>query len=305
MALAKLSLQHVVGQWDRRGIAPIVSNWASVEQQFAVVVNGDNVIVNSWSREDLTGTETDLVLTGATALRCILRATKDATSVIYGFQAAYNQGVYAAGEDLAAGKVTWLLSVGPLAYPVAGVTTGTKTLTIAGDYHGQFASGDAITISGSTGNDGSYILASAPTYSAGTGQTSLVVTGTLASAVADGSINHSALQHATFNSSGYLDAYLECSWIDASGNPQTLLPAFPVHIQAQLDTGQEGIAAGAAPTYLTAAEIAAAYALLVGSADIEITDATKGVIFKVGSARHRLTLVSDGGVITTNISDPL
>jgi hypothetical protein len=68
-----------------------------------------------------------------------------------------------------------------------------------------------------------------------------------------------------------------------------------------LDAGQEGIAAGAAPTYPTAAEIAAAYARLVGAADIEITDATKGLVLKLGSTRYRFNLVSDGGVVTTQI----
>lgn len=43
----------------------------------------------------------------------------------------------------------------------------------------------------------------------------------------------------------------------------------------------------------------------VGSDDIEITDATKGVIFKVGSSRHRLTLTTDGGQVTFTISDAL
>jgi hypothetical protein len=44
-----------------------------------------------------------------------------------------------------------------------------------------------------------------------------------------------------------------------------------------------------------------AKAAAAGSSDIEITDATKGLILKLGSTRYRLNLVSDGGVVTTQI----
>ena len=140
MGLSKLSLKHIQGQWDRRNEFPSVTDWADLLVSKTNVVTGDNVVVNLHAQEELVaGTVSDLDLTGASALRCIIRASIDPDSILYGIQTAYNQGEYAAGEVLTEGKVTWNISIGAIAYVITDVDTGAKTFFISGDWTAQFA----------------------------------------------------------------------------------------------------------------------------------------------------------------------
>ena len=263
MSLSKLSLKHTQGTWiaspNGTGAFPRVTDWADVVVERAHAVVGDNILVNLWAREELTaGTITDLDLTGATALRCIIRASKSSTAAIYGLQTAYNQGDYVAGEALDEGKVTWKVGIGNISYPIVGVNQGSKTFAVDGAYNTNFLASDKLTIAGSTGNDGEYTVASA-SYDSTNDETDIVVSEAIPDATVDGTISHSALQHATFTDDGYVACFVECSWIDSGGDNQTLMPAFPIWLHAELFTGTTGTTASAALSYATTAEVAAAY----------------------------------------------
>ena len=271
MALEKLLIKRITGDWNNKGTLPIVNTWGDEEIPRVNVVRGDDVLVCLHALEELTiNTFTDLVFTGAVKLRAAIRAAETPTSVMYGIQTSYNQGNYAAGEDLSAGKVTWLTSIGTVAYNIDSLVQGTKTFYVTDDWASQFTAADTFVISGSTGNDGTYTVVSA-TYVSGTDLTGIVVSETISSAVADGTISHSALQSATFNSDGYINAYIELSWEDANGKNQTVLPTFPCRIHNEIDQGQTGIGSGAPITYMTSTEIAAAYEKFYANQNISTT----------------------------------
>ena len=259
MGISKLSLKHVQGEWyTGSGVRPTVTDWGDNVLKRATVIRNDNVLISLHAVERLAvdTTPTGVDLSGASALRAIVRASKSSTAQVYGFQTSYNQGEDTAVEDLPNGKVTWNVGVGPLLYAITDVSTGSKTFMVSGSWAGQFTAAETFTVSGSTGNDGTYTVASA-TYDAGDDETDIVVDEAVPSAVADGNLQHSALQNATFDADGLLTAYLECSYTDASGNPQTLLPAFELRIHVDLETGATGVTASVAATYYTAAELAA------------------------------------------------
>jgi len=290
MGLSKLLVKYIQGRWDRKQIGPNVTDWLGRSLARVNVINGDNMLVCLHAAETLSSTETDLDLTGATSLRSIIRASEDPDSVLYGLQTSYNQGDYAAGEDLTLGKVTWKVSIGAIAYTITAVNQGTKTFGIAGDWTAQFEDGDTFIISGSTGNDGTFTINGTPTYASGTDTTSIIVDEAISDATVDGTINHSALQHTTFNATtGILDGYIECSWINAGGDPQTLLPAFYCRLHQELDDNQTGIGSGSPVTYLTVSEIASAYVAETQYLVDEDIAAPKTIAEVQGMARYRVT----------------
>ncbi len=68
---------------------------------------------------------------------------------------------------------------------ITGVDQGAKTFTVAGDWSGQYRSGEQCLVSGSTGNDGTYTVVSAI---AGGGNTAIVVVEALPDSTVDGTI---------------------------------------------------------------------------------------------------------------------
>jgi hypothetical protein len=199
-----------------------ITDWQ--DQPAAInLVNGDTVLLCLHFVEALTSTLTAVNLTGATALRAMVKAARLESSAVLTFQDSYNTGLYPACEVLASGYVTWAVS-----------------------------------------------------------------------------FNAAAIDSA-IGSLESLAAWLELSWLGTDAYPQTLAQ-IPITIYQQLDDGAPGTPPPTTPTYLTAAEVVAAYARLSGTADIEITDATKGIILKdsVTAARIRLTL-ADGAITLTTL----
>ncbi len=74
-----------------------------------ITVN-DTVLFVVQFKESLTSTQTDLDLTGATALRVTIRSARNPNAQLWSFQDTYNDGNYATNENLSEGKVTWLMS---------------------------------------------------------------------------------------------------------------------------------------------------------------------------------------------------
>ena len=75
----------------------------------------------------------------------------------------------------------------PTVYDITDVIQGSKTFKFLGDSTDLFLAGDSIEITGSTGNDGTYTVASS---SFATGKTSVVVEEVIPDATADGDILH-------------------------------------------------------------------------------------------------------------------
>jgi len=71
---------------------------------------------------------------------------------------------------------------------ITGVSTGSKTFTMAGDQRRWFSKGGAFVVSGSTGNDAAGVAYTVTAISYSGGNTTVTVSQTVASAVADGSI---------------------------------------------------------------------------------------------------------------------
>ena len=83
-------------------------------------------------------------------------------------------------------KITYTAGyVNSTTYAITAVNTTNKTFTIAGDYTAVFIAGVVFDVTGSTGNDATYTVASSSLV---TTNTVIVVTATPASATADGSI---------------------------------------------------------------------------------------------------------------------
>lgn len=61
-----------------------------------------------------------------------------------------------------------------------------NSIEIAGNYVFKFKTGDTVTISGSTANDGDYTIDSTPVYDSGTDQTEIIFTEALTDSTADG-----------------------------------------------------------------------------------------------------------------------
>lgn len=101
-----------------------------------------------------------------------------------------------------------------------------------------------------------------------------------------------------------MTAWLEITYLDAASIPTTLCQVQVTLVQ-QLDDGAGGTPTPTSPTYSTAAEIAAAYALKVGAADIEITDATKGLILRDSVTNHRIRItIADGALTLADLGTP-
>lgn len=75
----------------------------------------------------------------------------------------------------------------PTAYAITDVIQGSKTFKFLLDATEYFLTGDTIEVTGSTGNDGTYTVASS---SFGAGKTSVVVNEAIPNATADGNILH-------------------------------------------------------------------------------------------------------------------
>ena len=79
-------------------------------------------------------------------------------------------------------------------YNITAVDTGDETFTIAGDHVSEFYNGNTFVVAGSTGNDGDWTVASAVLD---TGNTVITVTGDITNAVADGTIQATAIDNYT------------------------------------------------------------------------------------------------------------
>jgi hypothetical protein len=200
----------------------------------AKAVYGDNVLFAVEFDENIPGAvASDLVLTGATDLRCVIRDARSPDVELWASQTTYNNGDYATGEDLATGKVTWLVSLTTTAYAITAANTGTNKFTISGDFTTQIDATDEFTVTGSTGNDGDYTVVGVTANGSDTD----IEVANVADATADGNINHSALENAVRTASvDYADGWIEFSWLDANDNPQTLAQ-LKIRVYQQTDNG--------------------------------------------------------------------
>jgi hypothetical protein len=207
---------------------------AGVETSTMTAVYGDTVLFAANFLEVIPGaSSTAIDLSGATDLRCIIRSDRQSSSELWALQTAFNGGEYTAGENLATGLVTWSVSLTATAYAITAASTITDKFTIAGDFTTQIDAGDNFTVSGSTGNDGSYVVL---TVTANGADTDIEVSA-IASAVADGNILHSALDNAiTDASADFAEGWIEFSWLDANDNPQTLAQ-MSIKVYQQVDNG--------------------------------------------------------------------
>jgi hypothetical protein len=277
-AFVKIETQHVIGSREINRPSPIVTDQADVQLRRMDLVAGDTVILSHQAQLDVAGVATNMVLTGYAALRATIRSDISPTAVLLGRQTT----IITAGadaSDVATGLVNWYVAVGPIGYAIAAVSIGSKTFTIQGSWPLQFVDGDTFTISGSTGNDGSYTINGTPVYTAATNITVITVDQTPADATVDGTITHSAMQSQTFATSGSnkgtLTAYVEFVYLDANSEPQTLMPAFECRILNQLDDGDVGQPGSSSVTYLTSSEIAALYFPLIDGPTLNYAAATE------------------------------
>jgi len=258
MALKKITFKYTVGDWDVDGESPQATDWTDSPINMVHGISGDSVVVALKAFEIATdGTKQTMDLSGATALHCIVRQnySPDAASTIFSYQETYNNGNLGSFEDTAQGQITWKIGIGPILYTITGVDTSNNYFYIDDDFSAQFKSDDIMTVSGSTGNDGTYTLASNATYDSGTNQTQIAVNESVTDATADGNIRHSALQNVSWNEGGYIDAFLECSRVTSDSDPQTILPAIPIRIHNQLDDMAVGVTSSSAPSYTTSSEV--------------------------------------------------
>lgn len=242
-----------------------VSSGGQFVSGFNGVVNGDSVLFASHFTEVIgNANPTDLDLTDPGAplsLRLTIRGARDTDARLWGFQSAFNQGNYTTGENLPEGRVTWLVSLGDMAYPIVGVTA--STFVIDGDFVLQIIDGDTFSVSGSTGNDGDYTVDGTPVYSSGSDETTITVIEIVPDLTVDGDIDHSALNNdliiAGVTSPGAaVSGFVECALLDSNSIPQTLMQ-LPISIVDELDDGANAVSAAARPTYLTAVEQEATY----------------------------------------------
>jgi hypothetical protein len=255
-------------------------------------VYGDNLLFAVEFKENIPGSVSSaLALTGATALRCIIRSDRQPTSSeLWSFQSTYNNGDYAAFEDLPNGKATWVVSLSTIAYAITAVDTGTDKLTIAGDLTNQFDDGDTFTITGSTGNDGTYTVATSGVVLSGS-NTVIEVDEDITDATVDGSINHSALDNTLADSTNdYVDGWLEFSWLDASANPQTLAQ-MKIRVYRQIDDGAVGTPVPTSPSYYTASEVLDLAMIHVQVESIDATAIAQTTVYTV-PANKKMRVIS-------------
>lgn len=91
-------------------------------------------------------------------------------------------GIAAAAALVAAG---WTVTTNKVTLPITGVNQGSQTFTVAGDQTPYFEAPYTFTVSGSTGNDGTYTVVSA-TFALGS--TNIVTVEAIPNATVDGSI---------------------------------------------------------------------------------------------------------------------
>lgn len=228
------------------------------------ITNGDSILFAAHFTEVINNNSpTDLDLTDPgtpLALRYTIRASRDTDARLWGFQDAFNQGNYTAGEVLTEGRVTWLVNLGFMSYLITGGTSGASgTFIIDGDYEKQIIANDIFTVSGSVGDNGNYVVASS-TYSSGSDETTITVVGTVPAAGSDGQIDHSALDNDLIAAgvNAGVEGFTEVSLLDSNSVPQTL-SQLVITITDELDNGANSVSAAQQPFYLTSTETAAAY----------------------------------------------
>jgi hypothetical protein len=252
-------------------------------------VYGDNLLFAVEFKENIPGSVSSaLALTGATALRCIIRSDRQPTSSeLWSFQSTYNNGDYAAFEDLPNGKATWVVSLSTIAYAITTADTGDNHFTVAGDQTNQFDVGDTFTVTGSTGNDGAYTVVTALLV----GSDTEITVASVVDATADGSINHSALDNTLADSTNdYVDGWLEFSWLDASANPQTLAQ-MKIRVHRRIDDGAVGTPVPTSPSYYTASEILDLSMIHVQVESIDATAIAQTTVYTV-PANKKLRVIS-------------
>jgi len=104
-----------------------------------------------------------------------------------------------------------LLAVSPLAHvPITAVNQGTKTFTVTGDVSAICVAGKVVSVRGSTGNDGIYVVASS---SYGAPSTAVVVQEAIPNATGDGNMIHGA-QSVTAGNTCTINAHDVCERTD-------------------------------------------------------------------------------------------
>ena len=99
-------------------------------------------------------------------------------------------------HDSVANSDTLYVSIGNGTYAISGVNQGTKTFSTADNVPAEFTAGLLFTVSGSTGNDGTYTVVSATWTGA---QTDIVVSEAIPDATVDGGIVNSSIPLSTSN----------------------------------------------------------------------------------------------------------
>jgi len=262
-----------------------VSSGAQPITQFNGIVNGDSILFTGHFTEVIaTNPPSDLDLTDPgtpLALRYTIRAARDTDARLWGFQDAFNQGNFPAGEDLTEGRVTWLVNLGFMSYTIVDVTSGAGgTFVIDGDFTKQILDGDRFTVSGSTLNDGDYVVDGDPTYSSGTDRTTITVVGTIPDGTVDGQIDHSALDNdlRIAGSGKGVKGFSEVSLLDSNAVPQTLMQLVTT-INDELDDGANSVSAAARPTYLTATELLADFQIKLYKTPTDINALAAGAFY--------------------------
>jgi len=246
------------------------------------IVNGDSMLLGVHVQEELTdGTLTDLVMTGATGIRAILKSARNSSATELIFQNSYNQGDWAANEVLSEGKFTIVLNLNTrTTTDVVEAATYKWTASVSGtsEYYLELLAG---------GDPG----LSAPNYVFENGLAITEATaGALTAAQWDYADNDS-LGYSTIyvrltdsvdpdtKADGYVqadydgaietylddnekkDAWVEISWTDSAGNPQTILQQ-KVTLFEEMDRAPSGVSSVASPTYPTAVAMAGLNRLL-------------------------------------------
>jgi hypothetical protein len=96
----------------------VLTDWAGSPFSGLSVVNGDTALICARFTESVAGV-VPLDLSGALALRVTVKSARTSSATLWTFQDAYNGGNYPAGEILASGYVTWLVSFSDAAIDTA------------------------------------------------------------------------------------------------------------------------------------------------------------------------------------------
>lgn len=113
-------------------------------------------------------------------------------------------------------------------YPIFNVDTGAKKFTLQGNQAPRWVATDTFEVEGSTGNDGDYTVVTSTLVN---GDTEVVVSEVVPSAVADGNASNAATVNQPVNGIGFIDGQLQV-------RSDSLLVTFAITVNANLQIDQ-------------------------------------------------------------------